>query len=108
MPERSETYTLDDPITFEGVTYTQITLRTPKGRDLREMGEYVTEEDKAFAMMAKLSGLPIGVFDEMLQPDIEGLADCLKRINKRVPRTRPTSSGGSPTVTTFQPVKSTG
>jgi hypothetical protein len=107
MPERRETYTLIDPVTFDGSTYTQITMRTPRGKDLRQMGEYVTPEDKAFAMLAALSGVPIGVFDEMLQPDIDALADLLTKMKAKVPTKLKTSSDGSHIVSISNQAKST-
>jgi hypothetical protein len=58
-------------------------------------------------MLASLSGVPIGVFDEMLQPDIDALADLLTKMKAKVPRKLTTSSGGSPIVSISNPAKST-
>jgi hypothetical protein len=103
MPERTASLVLADPVTFDGQTYTEIRLRTPRGREIREIAEYVTDTDKQFAMLSKLSGVPIGVFDEMLWPDLDALNDLLSEVMSKVPRTPSKSSDGLRIVSDSSP-----
>ena len=108
MPENSGKYILKDPVTFDGKTYTEVTLRTPRVRELRALDDYPGNTNKTIAVLSKLSGIPIGAFDEMLQWDFEGLLDLLTNLREaRLPPTGESSSDGSPIVSISSRARST-
>ncbi len=71
--KKTVTVTLDDPVEHDGKTYTTLTLRKMKARDL-VAGDLVTGQTrKAFAIFASMAGVPIQVIEELEVDDFEKL-----------------------------------
>lgn len=68
---KTVTVQLGTPITIEDArkqttsTYTELTFRRPKGRDLLIMDKVTGDLNKSVAMMASMAGVPYPVFEEM-------------------------------------------
>lgn len=77
----SETIKLEFPLTFEGKSITEISLRRPLVRDLRALDK--ARKDDAgelahgIAMISQLAGLPVSVLDEMDAGDFATVSDVL-------------------------------
>ncbi|MRL67885.1 phage tail assembly protein [Brevundimonas sp. SPF441] len=75
MIDPNKTFDLKAPFEHEGETYSQVRLRRPKGRELREMRNAAGRPNAAagdiyFKAYATLSELPEAVFDEMDGVDV--------------------------------------
>ncbi len=64
-----EPVTLKQPVTVDGRTITQITLRAPKGRDWRMHGAKPEGAERTLALLVDLSQETAAVFDEMGMED---------------------------------------
>lgn len=77
------TVTLKYPFEWEGKKITEVTLRRPKGSDLRaieviENTKGASRYDIAFGSYARLSDLPVEAFDEMDTADLAKVTALLK------------------------------
>lgn len=71
MIEATKTFTMAVPFQFEGETVNQVTLRRPKGREVRAMqNSQGAVGDASFAIMATLAERPEALFDEMDGADV--------------------------------------
>ena len=81
------TFKLAMPTTFQGETYSEITYRRPKGRDMRKFLSIVGSGNKYTAMAVDLCELPEAFFDEMDGTDYMVLTDVFDGFFKRGPAT---------------------
>ena len=58
-------YTLKTPITHNEVTYTELTFRKAKTRDLMAADRFPGQTSKIVAILASMAGAPIQVFQEI-------------------------------------------
>lgn len=81
MSDTNKTFTLDYPVSFGGETITSLTLRRPKGREIRAMNNGKGSNiDRSFEMMANLAERPIDLFDEIDAADIKKMDAWLNEI----------------------------
>lgn len=77
-------FPLSVPVSHEGETYSEVTLRRPKGREIRNMRNRGSTPgiagDLTFEMMANLAEVPEGVFDEMDGGDVRKIEAWLEGI----------------------------
>ena len=74
-------FDLDYPVSFAGETITSLTLRRPKGREIRAMNNGKGSNiDRSFEMMANLAERPTELFDEVDAADIKKMDDWLNEI----------------------------
>lgn len=73
MIEANKTFPMAVPFQFEGETVTEVTLRRPKGREVRAMQNNAapgTGGDVSFAMLASLAERSEALFVEMDAADV--------------------------------------
>lgn len=70
-----EVITLQYPVTYGGVEYTEFSLRRPKMRDMKKQQKKADDLDKATAMIADLAEVPPQVVDELDPVDFTALSD---------------------------------
>lgn len=71
MIEATKTFPLAVPFPFEGEQVTEVTLRRPKGREVRAMQNATTGVgDASFAIMASLAERSEALFDDMDGADV--------------------------------------
>lgn len=81
MSDTNKTFTLDYPVSFGGETITSLTLRRPKGREIRAMNNGKGSNiDRSFEMMANLAERPTDLFDEIDAADIKNMDAWLNEI----------------------------
>lgn len=68
------TYTLQSPVMVDGKTYTQLTLRRAKAKDLVAGDLVKGETRKGFALFASIAGVPLAVIEEMDIDDLNGFS----------------------------------
>lgn len=86
--DRSITITLSEPIIGpDGQQLTELTLRRPKGKDLRAMDKATGELGKTFALAQQLSGIPAPMLDNLDGADVIELSDACAVFLKRSPAT---------------------
>ncbi|PZO03976.1 MAG: hypothetical protein DCF29_10845 [Alphaproteobacteria bacterium] len=74
-------FDLDYPVSFGGETITSLTLRRPKGREIRAMNNGKGSNiDRSFEMMANLAERPTELFDEVDAADIKKMDTWLNEI----------------------------
>lgn len=67
----TKTFTLDYPVDFGSEKTSSVTLRRPKGREVRKMQNAVGGQgDVSFEMLAQLAEREEGLFDEMDAGDV--------------------------------------
>jgi hypothetical protein len=80
-PTKSKTFTLSDPIDFEGRKITEVTITKPRVKDLKRMqAGLVGVEDKleqGIVMAATLTGLPIEAIEEMDTDDFTEISELI-------------------------------
>lgn len=76
-----KTFELKFPVPFNGETITKVTLRRPKGREIRAMNNGKGSQiDRSFEMMASLADREVELFDEMDAADIKKIDDWLEGV----------------------------
>ncbi len=73
----SETYHLKYPVTVDGETTTDLTLRRPKTRDLRKSHKVKGELDQIAAMIVDLAEVSPKVVDELDAEDFAAVGDII-------------------------------
>lgn len=77
-------FTLATPVEFGGTTYKSVSLRRPKGREVRALRNRAPTPgiggDLTFEMMASLAEIEEGVFDEMDAADVRKIEKWLEDI----------------------------
>ncbi|KAB7624319.1 phage tail assembly protein [Alkalilimnicola sp. S0819] len=89
--EKQKTFTLTEPVDAHGKQITELTLRKPKAKQLKLLGEYANEVEAMYEMMAELADVPPSTIDELEVEDIEGMTAWLEGFFKRRRRTGKTS-----------------
>jgi hypothetical protein len=78
---RTVTINLREPIEHGGSVITEVTVRSPKVRDLRaidvEAGKDATEFDKGIVMAALLTGIPVEAVEEMGASDFAAVSEAV-------------------------------
>lgn len=81
MIDPNKTFTLEFPVSFRGETVTSLTLRRPKGREIRAMqngkGSAI---DRSFEMMATLAEREVDLIDDLDAADIKKIDAWLNEI----------------------------
>lgn len=76
-----KSFTLDYPVTFNGETVSSVTLRRPKGREIRELNNGKGSQiDRSFQLMASLADREVALFDEMDASDIKKMDAWLNEV----------------------------
>ena len=80
--QRTTTVSLEYPFEWDGKEVSEVTVRRPKGSDLRaieamEKDKDASESDRSFGALARLSDVPIEAFDEMDGEDIARLSEVV-------------------------------
>lgn len=74
-------FDLDYPVSFGGETITSLTLRRPKGREIRAMQNGKgTAIDRTFEMMATLAEREVALIDELDAADVKKIDAWLNEI----------------------------
>ena len=68
--------TLSKPVTVSGQTYTTLTLREPKARDLLAGDAVQGETRKSYALMASLCDVELAVIEELALPDLQAVSEA--------------------------------
>lgn len=77
-PEMTKTIKLHFPIEYQGSSLTQITVRRPKGRDLRYLpSDNDSSIEKMFPFVAILAGIDESVIDELDASDVTQLTQTV-------------------------------
>ena len=77
----TQEFVLDYPISFNGETVSSVTLRRPKGREIRNMGNGPGSNlDRSFALIATLADRETELFDEMDGGDFTKISNWLNKI----------------------------
>lgn len=77
----NKTFDLEFPITFNGERVTSLTLRRPKGREIRAMQNGKgTAIDRSFEMMATLAEREFALIDDLDAADIKKMDAWLNEI----------------------------
>lgn len=77
----TKTFDLDFPPTFNGEAVRSVTLRRPKGREIRAMNNGAGSQiDRSFALMANLADREVELFDEMDAADIRKIDTWLNEV----------------------------
>jgi hypothetical protein len=77
----AKTFDLDYPVNFQGETIKSLTLRRPKGREIRAMQSGKGSNiERSFEMMGSLAERPSDLFDEMDAADIRKIDGWLNEI----------------------------
>lgn len=77
----TKTFDLLFPPTLNGETVRSVTLRRPKGREIRAMNNGKGSQiDRSFEMMANLADREVELFDEMDAADIKKLDAWLNEV----------------------------
>ncbi|WP_321336591.1 phage tail assembly protein [Breoghania sp.] len=77
-------YTLEVPVEFEGREVVELTFRRIKGKDIKAMDRHNgTDVDKAFFMIARLSGMAPEFVDEMDGADFEACSKIIENFMGR-------------------------
>lgn len=95
MVKTEETIPLQFPVTMGGETYTQITIRRPKGKDLRIIDQHLnTPMNGMLAMIDACikDNVPAGFSDQMDEADIDAAQEVLDSFR---PKRKPTGNSGS-------------
>ena len=96
MVKTEETLKLQFPVEIAGETYTHITIRRPKGKDLRTFDQYLhTPMTGMLAMIdacIKDEGVPAGFSDHMDEVDIDAAQEVLDSFR---PKSKATGNSGS-------------
>ena len=75
--KRGETVVLlDYPIPFGEETISEIVLKRPKFKHIKNMGEGMKIKD-LIQIASKVSAVPMAVFEEMESPDVMKIAEAL-------------------------------
>lgn len=81
MTDTTKTFDLQYPVSFGGETIASLTLRRPKGREIRAMQSGKgTNIDRTFEMMGNLAEQPSDLFDELDAADIRKIDGWLNDI----------------------------
>lgn len=76
-----KTFDLEYPVSFGGETVTAVTLRRPKGREIRAMQNGKgTAIDRTFEMMATLAEREVALIDELDAADVKKIDAWLNEI----------------------------
>ncbi|OYX07669.1 MAG: hypothetical protein B7Z15_15670 [Rhizobiales bacterium 32-66-8] len=67
-------YTLQSPVTVDGKTYKDLSLRRAKAKDLVAGDLVKGETRKGFALFASIAGVPLAVIEEMDLEDLNGFS----------------------------------
>lgn len=74
-------FDLEYQVSFGGETITSLTMRRPKGREIRAMNNGKGSNiDRSFEMMANLAERPVELFDELDASDIKTMDTWLNDI----------------------------
>jgi hypothetical protein len=80
----TKTVTLDSPITFEGKQITELNVRSPKLKEVREMERIAKEAagggmlDDAVGVILLLTDIPPGAVEEMDTTDIAAISETIE------------------------------
>ncbi|MDN2578952.1 phage tail assembly protein [Aquibium sp. ELW1220] len=78
---RTVTINLREPIEHDGMVIAEVTVRSPKVRDLRaidvEAGKDATEFDKGIVMASLLTGIPVEAVEEMGASDFAAVSEAV-------------------------------
>lgn len=74
------TINLSKPITVSGQTYTTLTLREPKARDLLAGDHVQGETRKSYALMASLCDTELAVIEELSLPDLQAISEAFAAV----------------------------
>ncbi|WP_019221588.1 phage tail assembly protein [Bartonella senegalensis] len=80
--QKTVTYKLLEPITFEGKEHTEITLRRIKIKDIKAI-EKNEGTDQTTMMVARLSGWPYDAISEIDSADMNSIGKILESFTKR-------------------------
>lgn len=69
------TFTPEEPVVYDGKTYTVLTLRKMKARDLVNGDLVIGGARKSFAILASIADVPMGVIEELSIDDYEELSE---------------------------------
>lgn len=72
------TVKLDFPVEVAGITYSELTVRRPKGRDRIVSSQVVGELNQEYTYLALLSDVSLAVFEEMDGADIDRVQETVK------------------------------
>jgi len=75
--EKSRTLVLDVPFLFNGLEYTEIEIRRPKGSDIKDMVRQKAYEQDLW-LLCRCSAIPYAALDEMDGADIKEGAEIIK------------------------------
>lgn len=75
--KKSSTLKLEYPIEFHGATIQELTVRRPKGKDMRFLPSGEAGVDQMFPFFALLAGVDEQVIDEMDTGDLTRLGDVV-------------------------------
>lgn len=79
--QATKTFPLAYPVEVGGETITSVTLRRPKGREVRALQSGAGANiDRSFKLMADLAEVQLEVFDEMDAADIRKIDGWLNEI----------------------------
>jgi hypothetical protein len=73
-PEAPKTLTLTTPVIVQGKTYTELTFRKAKGRDLKVLDRHKGAVAGSLALGALLAGVPPEAVDEMDAQDVSAMS----------------------------------
>ena len=77
----TNSFPLNHPFDFKGDRVTEVTLRRPKGREIRAMQNgKASQIDRSFELMANLAEREVGLFDDMDAADIRQVDVWLNEI----------------------------
>lgn len=80
---KKTSYTLVEPVQFEGRTITELQLRRLKGKDIRKVESIEDNIEKTAFLVGELSGFSPAIFDELDAADIEGVSKVIEGFMKR-------------------------
>lgn len=80
----TKTVLLAKPVKHKGETVDKVTMRTPLGRDYREMDQEKGDLGKAFRLVSSLSGLPMAIIDAMDGDDALLCANVASSMSKKL------------------------
>lgn len=76
-----KTFDLKFPVPFGGETVDKVTLRRPKGREIRAMNNGKGSQiDRSFEMMASLADREVELFDDMDAADLKRIDEWLEGV----------------------------
>lgn len=85
--ELSKTITLEIPITSEGVSYSELTMRRPKTKDALAAAKIQAQisEDRTVFLLARLCDVGTNVIEELFENDTNKLIEQLNVFRGRQP-----------------------